>query len=189
MSCGQRCHRCSSLRAVKGVPHSVAKGPPEWSHETEGEWVSMRPTGALPFQEDWKGPPHRRETSITTLPTYEVLSSLCPEFPWDNFGGFGSYSSLEAESIPRDGNPSPNTNCRKRRIRQQGGRHKVNMTCRQRCHRCSNLRAVKGVNDAMHLTAHRRKIPRKTRSTMPVRCERRRAMGSTSCTWRRRPSC
>jgi hypothetical protein len=23
--------------------------------QTEGEWVSMRPTGAFPFQEDWKG--------------------------------------------------------------------------------------------------------------------------------------
>ncbi len=26
----------------------------------------------------------------------------------------------------------------------QGGMHKVNMSCGQRCHRCSNLRAVKG---------------------------------------------
>ena len=48
--------------SVIAEPHSVAKGPPDWSYETEfpggtrsnpdrrGEWMPMRPTGALPFQ-------------------------------------------------------------------------------------------------------------------------------------------
>jgi hypothetical protein len=137
------------VRASSRIPHSVAKGPPEWSHETCSSSPDRRGVGiyatngciALPGR--LEGATHRRETSITTLPTYAVPSTLCTEFPRVHFGGFGSNSSLEAESAPRDGNPSPKANCRRGEFGNQGGRHKVHMTCRQRCQRCSNIRAVK----------------------------------------------
>jgi hypothetical protein len=92
----------------------------------------MRPTGALLLQQGWRGPTHRRETSTTTLLTYLVPSFLFPEFPPVGSVGLGISSSPEAEGTPGDGNPNPNVNHRKRRIRQQGGRHKVNVTCKLR---------------------------------------------------------
>jgi hypothetical protein len=109
------------VRASSRIPHSVAKGPPEWSHETEfpggtrsspdRRGVGVYATnGCIAPPVALEGPTHRRETSITTLPTYEVPSFLCPEFPLVNSSGLGSSSSPEAEGVPSDGKPSPNVN-------------------------------------------------------------------------------
>ena len=157
--------------------------------QTEGEWVSMRPTGALPFQEDWKG---LHTAGRYPTPPFQLMQCLRPCV-------HNSCGSTSVDSDPT--HPWRPKALQEMRIRvrkrtgargefgSQGGRHKVSMACGQRCHRCYNIHAVKEVNVATHLTAQRKRIPRMTRSTTPARCGRRRATGSTSCTWRRRPSC
>jgi hypothetical protein len=101
------------VRASSRIPHSVAMGLPEWSHETCSSSPDRRRVGVYATN-GCIALPGRLERAYTPPgdihhhpSTYEVLSSLCPEFPWVSFGGFGSCSSLEAEGTPRDGKPNP----------------------------------------------------------------------------------
>ena len=73
----------------------------------------MRPTGALPLQQGWRGLQSAWETANTTLPTYVVPFTLGTEFPRVHFSGFGSTHPLGAEGAPRDVNPNPKVNDRK----------------------------------------------------------------------------
>jgi hypothetical protein len=84
------------VRASSWIPHSVAKGPPEWSHETEfpgGTRSSPDRRGVGAYATNGcivppvrlEGPTCRREALTTTLPTYGVPPFLCSEFPLVNF--------------------------------------------------------------------------------------------------------
>jgi hypothetical protein len=68
-SCGR--HRGCPTRWPRARPSGRTRHAAR--AQTEGEWVSMRPTGALPFQRDWKGlhaagrPSHQRPSNISSI--------------------------------------------------------------------------------------------------------------------------
>jgi hypothetical protein len=100
--------------------------------QTEGEWVPMRPTGALSFQLDWKDLHTAGRPSPPPFLTHGVPFTLCTEFPLVHNGGLGPNSPLEVESVPRgDGGPSPEAEAVAVNSVNQGGRY-MPWECRRR---------------------------------------------------------
>ena len=112
----------------RGYPTRWPWALPEWSHVTEGEWVSMRPTGALPLQQGWRGLQSAWETANTTLPTYVVPFTLGTEFPRVHFRGFGSNSSFGGRGRPKRCESESESERPQGEFRNQGRKHKVSMT-------------------------------------------------------------
>ena len=120
-------------RASSRMPHSVAKGPPEWSHETCSPSPDRKGSGCLcdrrvrcPSSETGKAYMPPGDLPINALPTHEVLSSLGTELPRVHFRRVRIQLALGGgKCSKRDGNPSPKVNCRKREFGNQGRKHRI----------------------------------------------------------------